>query len=58
MFAALIPQSHAQEPVNWGPVSEANMRAVNFVIYAQKSPHDAAQWLHDAVQALVTNGTV
>jgi multiple sugar transport system substrate-binding protein len=58
MFAALLPQAHAQEPVNWGPVSDANMRAVNFVIYAQKSPHDAAQWLHDTVQALVTGGQV
>lgn len=56
MFAALLPQAVAQAPVNWGPVSEANLRAVNYVIYGQKSPHDAAVWLHDQVQQMVNNG--
>jgi len=56
MFAALIPQSHAQEPVNWGPVADAEMRAVNYVIYAQKSPHDAAQFFVDTVQGLLSSG--
>lgn len=56
MFAALIPQSHAQEPVNWGPVADAEMRAVDYVIYGQKSPHDAAQFLYDTIQGLVTAG--
>jgi multiple sugar transport system substrate-binding protein len=56
MFAALIPQAHAQEPINWGPVADAEMRAVNFVIYAQKSPHDAAQYLYDTIQGLLKSG--
>jgi len=56
MFAALIPQSHAQSPINWGPVADAEMRAVNYVIYSQKSPHDAAQFFVDTVNGLLTNG--
>ncbi len=58
MFAALLPQAHAQEPINWGPVSDAEMHAINYVIYGQKSPQDAAQWLHDTVTGLITAGTI
>jgi ABC-type glycerol-3-phosphate transport system substrate-binding protein len=58
MFAAILPEATAQAPINWGPVSEANMRAVNYVIYGQKSPHDAAQWLHDTVSGLLKSGQI
>jgi ABC-type glycerol-3-phosphate transport system substrate-binding protein len=51
-FAAEIPKSVAMAPVNWGPVSEANLRAVNYVIYGEKTPHDAAQWLSDTIKKL------
>ncbi len=58
MFAALLPHAHAQEPVNWGPVSDAEMRAVDYVIYDQKSPHDAAQYLFDTIQGLMQSGQI
>ena len=58
MFAALLPQATSQAPINWGPVSDANMRAVNYVIYGQKSPHDAAQWLYDTVNGLISGGQI
>ena len=48
-FANLLPQSVAQEPINWGPVSEANLKAVNYVIYDEKSPKEAAQWLYERI---------
>lgn len=51
-FAAEIPKSVAMAPVNWGPVSEANLRAVNYVIYGEKTPRDAAQWLSDTIKKL------
>ncbi len=58
MFAALLSQAHAQEPVNWGPVSDAEMRAVNYVIYSQKSPREAAQYLYDTIQGLMQSGQI
>ena len=58
MFAANVPQGVAQEPVNWGPVSDAEMRAVDYVIYGQKSPKDAAQWLYDTINGVVTSGQI
>jgi len=58
MFAANLPQGIAQAPVNWGPVAEAEMRAVDYVIYGQKSPKDAAQWLYDTIKGVVTSGQI
>ncbi|GAB4540162.1 MAG: maltose/maltodextrin ABC transporter substrate-binding protein MalE [Anaerolineae bacterium] len=55
-FANELPKSVAQAPINWGPVSEANLRAVNFVIYDEKTPAEAAQWLHDTIVELNANG--
>jgi ABC-type glycerol-3-phosphate transport system substrate-binding protein len=55
-FANELPKAVAQAPINWGPVSEANLRAVNFVIYGEKTPAEAAQWLHDTVSELLANG--
>lgn len=57
-FANELPKSVAMAPVNWGPVSEANLQAVNFVIYDEKTPAEAAQWLHDTISELVENGDV
>lgn len=57
-FAELVPDAVALAPINWGPVNEANMRAVNFVIYGQRSPQDAAQWLHDQISSLIESGEV
>jgi ABC-type glycerol-3-phosphate transport system substrate-binding protein len=54
-FANELPKSVAQAPINWGPVSEANLRAVNFVIYDEKTPKEAAQWLHDKIVELKAN---
>lgn len=54
-YADLLPQSVALSAVNWGPVNEANMRAVNYVVYGEKSPHDAAQWLFDEIKGLEPN---
>ncbi len=51
-FAAEIPKSVAMAPVNWGPVSEANLRAVNYVIYGEKTPRQAAEWLADTIKKL------
>lgn len=55
-FADQLPYAVAQAPINWGPVSEANLRAVNFVIYDERSPQDAAQWLYDTIVELQENG--
>ncbi len=55
-FANELPIAVAQAPINWGPVSEANMRAVNFVIYDEQTPAEAAQWLFDTVNELNENG--
>jgi len=32
------------------------MRAVNFVIYDEQTPEEAAQWLYDTVMELNENG--
>lgn len=55
-FANELPIAVAQAPINWGPVSEANLRAVNFVIYDEKTPAEAAQWLYDTIVDLNKNG--
>jgi ABC-type glycerol-3-phosphate transport system substrate-binding protein len=55
-FAKLIPHSVAQEPINWGPVSEANLRAVNYVIYDEKTPAEAAEWLYERLNELLEAG--
>ncbi len=57
-FANELPKSVAMEPVNWGPVNKANMQAVNYVIYDEKTPAEAAQWLYDTIAELVANGDV
>ena len=55
-FANELPKSVAQAPINWGPVSEANLRAVNYVIYDEKSPRESAQWLYDKINDLLDRG--
>jgi ABC-type glycerol-3-phosphate transport system substrate-binding protein len=55
-FANELPISVSMAPINWGPVSEANLRAVNYVIYDQQSPREAAQWLYDTIMELNANG--
>jgi ABC-type glycerol-3-phosphate transport system substrate-binding protein len=55
-FADQLPIAVAQAPINWGPVSEANLRAVNSVIYDEMDPAEAAQWLFDRVNELNANG--
>ena len=55
-FADELPKSVAQAPINWGPVSEANLRAVNYVIYGERSPRQAAEWLHNRVTELLSRG--
>jgi hypothetical protein len=55
-YANLLPQSVAQEPINWGPVSEANLKAVNYVIYGEKTPKEAAKWLYDKIMELLKAG--
>ncbi len=54
-FANELPKSVAMAAINWGPVSEANLRAVNFVIYDEKTPGEAAQWLYDTIMELKEN---
>jgi ABC-type glycerol-3-phosphate transport system substrate-binding protein len=54
-FANELPKAVAQAPINWGPVSEANLRAVNYVIYDEKTPQEAAQWLYDRIMELKAN---
>ena len=51
-FADELPVSVAMAPINWGPVSEANLRAVNYVIYDEQTPAEAAQWLYDQIVEL------
>jgi ABC-type glycerol-3-phosphate transport system substrate-binding protein len=55
-FANELPKAIAQTPINWGPVSEANLRAVNYVIYDEKTPQEAAQWLYDQIMELKEAG--
>ncbi|MCK5568708.1 MAG: extracellular solute-binding protein, partial [Spirochaetes bacterium] len=57
-FANELPKSVAQAPINWGPVSEANLRAVNYVIYDEKTPREAAQWLYDKITDLLNRGEI
>jgi len=52
-FANELPISVAMNAINWGPVSEANLRAVNYVIYGEKSSNEAAQWLLDSYNDLI-----
>jgi ABC-type glycerol-3-phosphate transport system substrate-binding protein len=54
-FANELSKSVTMAPINWGPVSEANLRAVNFVIYDEKSPREAAQWLYNRIMELKSN---
>ncbi len=54
-FADLLPQAVAMGPVNWGPVNEANLKAVNYVIYGEKTPRQAAEWLVDTIKELEAN---
>lgn len=54
-FANELPISVTMAPVNWGPVSEANLRAVNYVIYDKKTPSEAAKWLHARIMELLKN---
>jgi multiple sugar transport system substrate-binding protein len=55
-FAKELPTSVTMAPINWGPVSEANMRAVNAVIYDEQTPAEAAQALYDKIMQLKANG--
>lgn len=57
-FANELPKSVAMAPINWGPVSEANLRAVNLVIYDEQTPQEAAQWLYDRILELQENGEI
>lgn len=57
-FADELPISVAMSPINWGPVSEANLRAVNYVIYGEKSAKDAAQWLLDSYEDFIANNVL
>jgi ABC-type glycerol-3-phosphate transport system substrate-binding protein len=55
MFGAILNQGVALSPVNWAPVNEANMKAVNYVVYGQKSPSDAAAWLISQIQGMISS---
>ncbi|GAB4112721.1 MAG: hypothetical protein Kow00103_02830 [Candidatus Caldatribacteriota bacterium] len=57
-FANELPISVAMVPINWGPVSEANLRAVNYVIYGEKSAREAAQWLLDSYKDFIANNVL
>jgi ABC-type glycerol-3-phosphate transport system substrate-binding protein len=54
-FGKLLDLGVALEPVNWAPVFDAFLKSVNYVIYNQKNPQDAATWLHDQIMTLQTN---
>ncbi|HXV98762.1 MAG TPA: hypothetical protein VEC93_10090, partial [Anaerolineae bacterium] len=54
-YANLLADSVALSPVNWGPVNEANLQAVNYVVYGEKPPADAAQWLFDQIKDMEKN---
>jgi ABC-type glycerol-3-phosphate transport system substrate-binding protein len=55
-FADQLPIAIALAPINWGPVNEANLQAVNYVIYDEQTPAEAAQWLLDRVNEMNANG--
>jgi ABC-type glycerol-3-phosphate transport system substrate-binding protein len=57
-FANELPVSVAVVSVNWAPVNEANLQAVNYVIYGKKSVKDAAKWLLDTYNDLNSKGTL
>jgi ABC-type glycerol-3-phosphate transport system substrate-binding protein len=54
-FGNVLDQGVALEAVNWAPVFDAFMKSVNYVIYNQKNPQDAATWLHDQLMTLQTD---
>jgi ABC-type glycerol-3-phosphate transport system substrate-binding protein len=54
-YANLLSHSVALSPVNWGPVNEANLQAVNYVIYGERTPADSAQWLFDQIKEMEKN---
>jgi ABC-type glycerol-3-phosphate transport system substrate-binding protein len=54
-FGKIVPQGVALEAVNWAPVFDAFMKSVNYVIYNQKNPKDAATWLHDQLVQFQTS---
>lgn len=54
MFANILGQGVPLSPINWAPVNEANMKAVNYVIYGQKTPTDAAAWLISQIQGMIS----
>jgi ABC-type glycerol-3-phosphate transport system substrate-binding protein len=54
-FGNVLDQGVALEAVNWAPVFDAFMKSVNYVIYNQKNPHDAATWLHDQLMQFQTS---
>jgi multiple sugar transport system substrate-binding protein len=54
-FANELPNSVAQIAINWGPVSEANLRAVNYVIYGEKNASESAEWLLTRYNELKAN---
>jgi ABC-type glycerol-3-phosphate transport system substrate-binding protein len=54
-FANELPISVTMAPINWGPVSEANLRAINYVIYDKKTPGEAAEWLYNRILELQKN---
>ncbi|MFW6116936.1 MAG: extracellular solute-binding protein, partial [bacterium] len=55
-FADELPKSVTMARVNWGPVKEAYLRAVNYVIYDEQTPSEAAQWLYDEIEDLRSSG--
>jgi len=55
-FADELPIAVTMNPINWGPVSEANLRAVNYVIYGEKNAKEAAEWLLNSYKDLVAKG--
>lgn len=57
-FGALLSEGVALEAVNWGPVNEANMKAVNRVIYGQQDPKASAQALVDEINNLISQKTI
>jgi ABC-type glycerol-3-phosphate transport system substrate-binding protein len=54
-FAKLLDQGVVLEPVNWNPVFQNFMQAVNYVIYGQKNAKDSAAWLIDQLSTLEKN---
>ncbi len=57
-FANELPVSVALAAINWAPINEANMQAVNYVVYGKKSVKEAAKWLLDTYNDLNSKGTL